>query len=170
MNWVIKVKIKNSNICPPVARFFGLVWFFYTSLYKFLFCLPFTACTKHSRTLPFQKHSAEQTEVPRNLYLQELFSGTVGTAYWLQPVYFGLVSLCCSIFCNSNFVEKKKQDNLSKHWYYVRKSCGEVLAGTDTVAWKTWDTGSDGYRVKIRVRGEQKSNSDALRASYCSKN
>lgn len=92
----------------------------------------------------------------------------VGTAYWLQPEYFSLVSLvslCCSIFCNCNFVEKKKQDNLSKQWYYVGRSCSGVLAGTDNCS-----IGSDGYRVKIRVRGEQKSNSDALRVSYCSKN
>lgn len=139
---MIKVKIKNSNICPPVPGPFLLAcfFFFYPNLYKFLFCLPFTACRKHSRAWSSQKHFAfEQTEVPRNLYLQELFSGTVGTSYWLQPEYFALVSLvplCCSIFCNSNFVEKKKQDNLSKQWHYVGKSCSGVLAGTDNCSMK----------------------------------
>lgn len=117
MNWVIKVKIKSSSICLSVAGFFVSVWFFtliYTSFFSVCLLLLVANIQEHD---PSQKHFAEQTEVPRNLYLQEIFSGTVGTAYRLQPEYFcfvSLVSLCCSLFCDSNFVEKKKQDNLSR--------------------------------------------------------
>lgn len=59
MNWVIKTKIRSSG------RIFCFSLFIYTSLYKFLFCLPFTACSKHSRTWPF---------LPRSILLSSLKS------------------------------------------------------------------------------------------------
>lgn len=140
MNWIIKVEIKNSNICPPAPGFFVSVWGFFTlicvSFFSVCLLLLVENIQEHdpSRSILLSRLRSQETFTFWNYFLvqlEQLTGSNQSTSVWVS-----LVSLCCSIFCKSNFVEKKKQDNLSKQWCYVGKSCSGVLAGTDNCGMK----------------------------------